>query len=68
MEPMKQKNFEKLQVSFAAQVFSNKTIFFQWETFENRFFLIFCFASFHCLKALTGCLEKREISVKWIGL
>ena len=67
-KPLKQKYFEKLQVSFVAQVFSKKIIFFQWENFEKTFFLNFCFASFHCLKALTGCLEKLEFSVKWIGL
>ena len=64
METIEAKEFwKKLQVYFVAQVFSNKSKFFQWENFENRFFLNFCFASFHCLKALTGCLEKLEISV-----
>ena len=67
-KPLKQKYFEKLHVSFVAQVFSNKINFFQWENFKNRSFLNFCFTSFHCLKALTFCLEKLEISVKWIGL
>ena len=63
-KPLKQKYFEKLHVSFVAQVLSKKIIFFQWENFENRFFLNFCFASFHSLKALTGCLEKLEFSMK----
>ena len=65
-ELMKQWNFEKIQASFVAQVFSNKIIF--WVQFENRFFLNFSFASFHCLQALTGCLEKLKISMKRVGL
>ena len=60
-KPLKQKHFEKLQVYFVAQVFSNKIVFFQWKIFENRFFLNFCFASFHCLKALTGLISVKRV-------
>ena len=64
MEPLKQKNFEKLHLVLRPKFSATKQPFFNGRISKIRFFLIFCFASFHCLKALTGRLEKREISVK----
>ena len=53
---------------FFGQVFPQKAIVFQWNKFKFKFSLDFCFASFSSLKALTGCLDKLEISAKQFGL
>ena len=66
MKPFKQKNFEKPQVF--CPFFHKKVFMFQWKHLKIKFSLVFCFASFDSLKAITGCLEKFEISAKRFDL
>ena len=63
VETIQAREFEKPQPTFRPS-FSTKTIVFQSKQFKTKCSSKFYFASFHCLKALTGCLEKLEIFAK----
>ena len=53
IKPFKQWSFEKT-LFFTGQVIPQKIIVFQRKQYKIRFSLVFCFASFDSLKALTG--------------
>ena len=66
LKPLKQWNFEETQFTLLGKYF-HKNYRFLMEAFQVKNSLRFCFASFPSLKALTGCLEKLEISAKRFG-
>ena len=68
LKPFQQWKFKKPQITLLAKFFHKKTIVFQWNQFKFKFSLDFCFALFSSLKALTGSLEKLEISAEQFGL
>ena len=61
-KPSKQKNFEKINVTFLAEFFCKKTNSYGSNSCWN--FLKFCFALFHSFEAIMDCLEKQEILAK----
>ena len=67
VETIQDMDFEKLQVTFLAELFHIQLTFFNGSK-KIRFSLIFCFASFDSFKDLTGCLEKLEILANRFGL
>ena len=67
IETIQDMDFEKLQVTFLAELFHIQLTFFNGSK-KISFSLIFCFASFDSFKALTGCLEKLEILANPFGL
>ena len=67
IETIQDMDFEKLQVTFLAELFHIQLTFFNGSK-KISFSLIFCFASLDSFKALTGCLEKFEILANRFGL
>ena len=55
LKPFKQWISEKNQVTFLAQFFLRKIIFFKWKQIRIKISLNFCFASFDSLRAVTAC-------------
>ena len=53
---------QKLEVTFLAELSRKKLIGFLWKQLKLKFFLYFCFDSFHSFKARS---EKHEVLANW---
>ena len=67
-KPFNEWSFENFQVTYLANFFSQKSIVFKLKQIKFKIYLNFFFASTASLKAVTGCIDKLENSVKRFGL